>query len=315
MRAAILLSMAASILVALAPAAAQTTLEIWQGVPPGSEKWQHSEITYTETIPPRKGESSPQFVTMVRDVVKPTLTAYFPDPATASDAAIIICPGGGLRFLGWFEATRAAQWFAAHGVTAFALKYRVVPTSAEPVQFERETADFLRAFSRVVAHAARPTTFDAIFPDAKSRQIHRLAEADARQAVKFVRSHAVGWKISPDRIGMLGFSAGAFLVTDVIFANDSATKLDFAVLISGGESHHAIPFTPPPLFIAVAQDDRWMSELDKELFERWDRAGWQVELHYFETGGHGFEIDPSNPWMHLLEQWLKRRDLIGKVDD
>lgn len=113
-------------------------------------------------MPALSGESSAQSVSMVRNVVTPTLTAYFPDPTAATDTAVIICPAGGLRFLGWFEGTNTAQWFAAHGVGAFVLKYRVVPTAADPVEFEQESADFFREFSRVIERGKRPRTFEEI---------------------------------------------------------------------------------------------------------------------------------------------------------
>jgi len=232
--------------------------------------------------------------------------------AIAPAVAVVICPTGGLHFLGWFEGARIAEWFAAHGFAAFVLKYRVVPTASDPAQFEQESARFFREFSQAIAMNKRPRSLEEMLPDAASTHVRKLAQADARQAVNYVRSHAAEWEISPDRIGMLGVSAGAFLVTDVIMANDSASRLDFAVLISGGETdQRQIPTTAPPLFIAVAQDDRWMSGLEVAVFTKWDHAGLPVEFHYFGRGGHGFEIDPSNPWMSLLGRWLASRHLMG----
>jgi acetyl esterase/lipase len=221
-----------------------------------------------------------------------------------------------LRFLTWqLEGTDLAEWFAAHGVAAFVLKYRLVPTSPNPAQFEHETAAFFRDFSQAISGGKRPRSFEEMLPDAASQRVRKLAGADAQQAVKYVRSRAREWGISSERIGMLGFSAGAFLVTDVILANEPRSTLDFAALIYGGEvGQHEIPGTPPPLFIAVAQDDRWMSGIVRELFSQWDRAGKPVELHYFDTGGHGFgtrkQNGPVDEWVPLLAHWMASRRLM-----
>jgi acetyl esterase/lipase len=299
-----------------ATAVAASTYEIWNGPPPGSENWTHSEITFMTTLPAHEGEAASQSIVMVRDVVTPTLTAYFPELPSATHTAVIICPGGGLRFLTWeIEGTNLAQWLAAHGVSAFVLKYRLVPTPSDPTQFEHESDKFFREFSQAISGNKRPRSFEEMLPDAASRQARQLASADAQQAVKYVRSHAREWGISPDRIGMLGFSAGAFLVTDAIFSKDPDSALGFAALIYGGEAgDRRIPPTAPPLFMVVAQDDRWMSGIARDLFSQWDRAGKPVELHYFEKGGHGFGTSkqnaPIDEWVALLGRWMASRGLM-----
>jgi dienelactone hydrolase len=303
----------------LAPKFAESSFEIWNGAPPGLRSVGHAEITYKVPATPHHGQSSANWTTLIRDVTRPTLTAFIPVSRPAALTAVVICPGGGMRFLTWEgEGTDIGQWFASHGVAAFVLKYRLVPTAPDPSQFDHEFARFAREFSQAIAAGKRPRSFDEILPDPATRSARRLADADARQAIKYVRSRAGEWGISADRIGMLGFSAGAFLVTDVITANDSASKLDFAALIYGGEAgSQEIPASAPPLFLAVAQDDPWMSGIVRDLFLKWDRARRPIELHYFERGGHAFatrEQDlPVDQWMSLLEDWMASRHLIGTI--
>jgi acetyl esterase/lipase len=310
------LHMAGCALAFAATAMAAPTYEIWKGPPPGSENWTHSEVTFLVTDPPHQGETTSKSMTMVRDVVTPTLTAYFPALSSATHTAVIICPGGGLRFLTWeIEGTKLAEWLAAHGVAAFVLKYRLVPTPRDPILFEHESDKFFSDFSRAISGNKRPRSFEEMLPDAASGQVRKLASADAQQAVKYVRSRAQEWGISRDQIGMVGFSAGAFLVTDVILNKDPDSALDFAALVYGGEAgRREIPPTAPPLFMVVAQDDRWMSGIARDLFSQWDRAGKPVELHYFEKGGHGFGTSkqnaPVDEWVALLERWMTSRRLM-----
>ena len=93
--------------------AQQKVFSVWPDVPPGSETWTQQEETFT----------SPMFGLTVRNVAKPTLTAYFAPSATANGTAVIVAPGGGFQFLSWAsEGTQVAEWLNAHGVTAFVLK-------------------------------------------------------------------------------------------------------------------------------------------------------------------------------------------------
>jgi acetyl esterase/lipase len=294
-------------------------VRVWDRQPPGSESWTQTEITYTvasddphaysvASDDPHGGNS--HYEAMVRDVTVPTMTAYWPHAANQKKTAMIICPGGGFRFLSWqTEGTDLAKWLAARGVAVFVLKYRLVPTTADPQQFNQQLTDFWREFSEAVSSGKRPRSLEEMLPDTASKQVRALVSMDARQAVKVLRAHAAEWGIAADRIGMLGFSAGGFLVTDVMLADDPTARLDFAALIYGGElGGNRVPARAPPLFITVAQDDLWMSGPVLELFSRWQAVGKSVELHYFHQGGHGFGTDrqnlPVDHWTVLLARWL-----------
>jgi hypothetical protein len=113
---------------------AAKVVPVWPGLAPGSEGWKQKEVEYRNDWD-RKA--------MVRNVTAPTLTASLPDPSAATGAAVVICPGGGFRFLSWqSEGTEVAQWLRARGVAAFVLKYRVMETPASEESFRKEMAAF-----------------------------------------------------------------------------------------------------------------------------------------------------------------------------
>lgn len=296
-----------------------TVIGIWQGAPPGSRGALRREVDYSLTYTDPEGH--PRAAAMIRNVQTPTLTAFWPKRSSRAVSAVIICPGGGFRFLGWqTEGTDLARWLAAHGVAAFVLKYRLVPTATDPAQFDRQLTAFMHEFSQSVAGGRHPRSLEDMLPDVASRRVRALADADARQAVKVVRANAHEWGIGPDRIGMLGFSAGGFLVTDVILADDPSARVDFAALIYGGElGDRNVPADAPPLFVTVAQDDPWMSGPVRDLFSKWAAAGRPIELHYFHAGGHGFgtlaQGLPVDQWPHLLARWLAAERLMEPVDE
>ena len=233
----------------------------------------------------RETRSQPHGHRFVRNVTRPTLTAFKPDGARA---AAIVCPGGGFRFLTMDnEGTAVAERLAERGVAAYVLKYRTDETPGEDVEFE---AQLRRAFAtpREVREQEMTEVTARILP---------LALADARRAVEIVgREH--------DRVGMIGFSAGA----RVTVATALAGGLTFAAAIYGAASGRDVAPPPdaPPLFVAVAADDPVVRVDDcVRLYDVWPRA----ELHVFACGGHGFGMRrqglPSDAWFDLFGTWLE----------
>ncbi len=268
--------------------AQQTVIALWPGVAPGSETWTQKELEY---LNPRQEK-------MVRNVVKPTLTAYLPDRAKASGTAVIVCPGGAYRFLSFqSEGTEVAEWLVARGVAAFVLKYRVAETPAGEDEFRK-------FFAALIADLRRGGASPSLGPELRSP-----ASDDGRQAVKIVRSRAAEWGIDPARIGMLGFSAGAFLTMDVVTEHDAASRLDFAAPIYGGDLNgHAVPAAAPPLFALAAADDAMGAAASAKLYAGWTAAGRPAELHIYSKGGHGFGMVkrglPVDRWIERFGDWL-----------
>jgi dienelactone hydrolase len=115
--------------------------------------------------------------------------------------------------------------------------------------------------------------------------------------------------VDPAKIGMMGFSAGAFLTASVAL-EPGGPPLAFAAPIYGGEADGiAVPADAPPLFVAVAGDDRMLVRVCEGLYTAWIDADRPAEIHVFRRGGHGFGLAPQgspvDAWMDLLEAWLK----------
>lgn len=289
-----------------APAPAQqTVIPIWPGKAPGSENWTQQEVEYTMLASnpdnPREAKWKE-----IRNVTTPTLTAFLPDRAKANGAGVLICPGGGLRYLAWeVEGTEMAKWLAARGVTAFVLKYRLVQTPAEQKDYEEETRVLM---ARIKEEARKKPQMPALSPQEK--RAGELAVFDGLQALKLIRQRSAEWKLASDRIGIVGFSAGGYVAMGVVMNADPSIRPNFAAPIYGGGTLGGkIAPDAPPLFILAAQDDAFGASSSHALYAEWNKAGRSAELHSFAKGGHGFGMSkqnlPVDRWTELFAAWLE----------
>ena len=131
--------------------------------------------------------------------------------------------------------------------------------------------------------------------------------ADANAAFALVRASAAKWHVDPDRIGMIGFSAGAILTLATTLHSHDA-KPAFIASIYGGLATVDVPPDAPPLFAAVAADDPLLGAPNFGLIENWRKAKRPVEFHYYERGGHGFGMyrkeTTSTGWFDAYVKWL-----------
>lgn len=241
-----------------------------------------------------------------RNVTSATLTPFLPDPAKASGAAVIVAPGGGFRTLSMEnEGWDVARALAARGVAAFVLKYRLNQTPAEMPAFEE-------SMRQMFAGAARPQRPS---PEEQLKAIGPQI-ADARAAFALVRGRAKEWKIDPDRIGMVGFSAGAMLTMATAIAGQDA-KPAFLGDIYGPLAAMPVPENAPPLFVALAADDPLFGGPEYGLIDAWRKAGRPVEFHLYEQGGHGFGMYPktttSTGWFEAFVSWLTMHGYLAAV--
>jgi len=246
---------------------------------------------------------------MLRNVSDPTLTVYRPTNGKPNGIGVIVCPGGGWRMLAWeHEGVDVAHWLAAHGYTAFLLKYRVRGTPAAQADYD---AEMTQLFARIDSTRKGKTAFRAMsdIVPAKSFSDARAAAADdGRRAVAIVRDRAKEWDVDPAKVGMIGFSAGAFLVVDVA-VDPRAAPLAFVAAIYGGETlGRPIPKDAPPLFTCIAQDDVLLYRVVEGLYSDWTDAGRSAELHIYRRGNHGFGMAkqgmPSDRWIDQFRDWL-----------
>lgn len=246
---------------------------------------------------------------MLRNVADPTLTIFRPTTAKANGIGVIVCPGGGWRLLAWeHEGIDVADWLTSLGYTAFLLKYRVRGTPAKQADYD---ADMMKLMSQIdVTRRGRkaPRTIGDVVPYETIRDAREAAADDGRRAIEIVREGAKDWGIDPDKVGMIGFSAGAFLVVDVAI-DPRAKPLAFVAPIYGGETlGRPVPADAPPLFTAMAQDDILLHRLAENLYSDWTDAERSAEMHIYRRGDHGFGMvkqgAPSDRWINLFHDWL-----------
>jgi acetyl esterase/lipase len=230
-----------------------------------------------------------------RNVTIATLTPFLPAKGKGTGAAVIVAPGGGFRTLSMNnEGWDVAKALAAKGVAAFVLKYRLNPTPVTMPEFE---ADMAKMFSG----RARP-------PGQQDPAVTLAPQiADARAAFALVRERARQWNVDADRIGMLGFSAGAMLTLSTALHGQDA-KPAFIGNIYGPLAAVTVPADAPPLFIALAADDPFFANAGYGLIDSWKSAKRPVEFHLYEQGGHGFGMYPktttSTGWFDSFTRWL-----------
>lgn len=236
-----------------------------------------------------------------RNVTVATLTPFLPDPAKATGAAVIVAPGGGFRTLSMEnEGWKVAQALADQGVAAFVLKYRLNQTPADMAGFERAMTEMFSA----TAQRPRPAPQAA----GLAPQI-----ADARAAFALVRGRAAEWRVDPDRVGMVGFSAGAMLTLATTLSGQDA-KPAFIGLIYGPLSAVTVPADAPPMFVALAADDPFFANSGQGLIDSWRAAKRPVEFHLYEQGGHGFGMYPksttSTGWFDAYLRWIGMHGML-----
>jgi acetyl esterase/lipase len=244
-----------------------------------------------------------------RNVTLATLTPFLPDPAKATGAAVIVAPGGGFRTLSMNnEGWDVARALADQGVAAFVLKYRLVQTPQDMGEFAQAMNKMFSAGARSAGQAASPAGDDP--GKTLAPQI-----ADARAAFALVRARAREWRVDPDRIGMIGFSAGAMLtMATTLHAQD--TRPAFIANIYGPLAPVTVPAGAPPLFIALAADDPFFGNGGYGLVDSWRSAGRPVEFHLYEQGGHGFGMyrkpTTSTGWFDAFVRWLGMRGYLAR---
>lgn len=234
----------------------------------------------------------------------PQMSVTLPPKDKANGGAVLVCPGGGFSILAWdLEGTEIADWLNSLGYAAVVVKYRV-PTGK---------------------HGDAPSEAQSI----PLRSVGPIM--DAQRALSITRANAVEWNIDPDRIGILGFSAGgnvAALTTTLggertYQPTDAVDKVpcaaNFGILVyPGGLTERDSPVlkpyvkvTPktPPMFLVVAQDDRSCCDSCTAMFSALTREKVPAELHVFTHGGHGYGLRPTETpvthWTKNAADWLK----------
>jgi acetyl esterase/lipase len=226
------------------------------------------------------------------------LTAFFPPAAAANGTAVVIAPGGGLRELVFdAEGAEPAKYFANLGVAAFALKYRLPREEGSIYDLEQHTG------------------------------------ADVRRAMRLVRSHAGEWGLDPERVGIMGWSAGGEVAAMVAYRSSPgdagaedpvervAAEPNFQILVYPGSYGipDVVPPNAPPTFVLAASDDEGAANVLLDLTQKYRRARVPIEVHLFAEGGHGFNMGDRSGfvsirnWPQRMADWLKDRGLLTRA--
>ena len=219
-------------------------------------------------------------------------------PPKAIAPAVLLIPGGGFQFLAMDnEGFDVARRIDKQGVRVFIVKYRTLPLADG-------FAGFKEAISRSFQKGEPVTADDRPY-----------AVADTQAAIRLVRARGREWHVDPAKVGILGFSAGAITALATAQANAADARPDFVGLVYGPTAAVALPIKPPPLFAAIAGDDRFFKNQDLGLIHGWRTAGSSVEFHLYSGGGHGFASQPhgttSDAWFDQFALWLNDTGIVA----
>lgn len=280
-----------------------TVIELWPGKVPDEPGTIGPEKVHMSKSLTRKEVEVTESTRLITNVTKPSITIYRPAKDRDTKTAVIICPGGGYWNLFWeLEGEEVAAWLNKHGMTGIILKYRV-PRRPDEVKGEP---------------ARRPLQ-------------------DAQRAVSLVRSRARDWGIDPEKIGMIGFSAGGHLAIasatsfekrtyDAVDDIDKVScRPNFAILAYSGylkakdkdelSPGLKIPAKTPPVFLVHGSEDL-ISTPEHSLFMYMalKRAGIPAELHIYADTSHDFAVRPSDrpfgAWPATCVQWLRQQGFL-----
>lgn len=296
------------ILVSAAPtmqtgvSASPQVLNLWSGSIPGpAAKVDGAERDLTK---PEDKLIAGKRIIKLGHVSTPQMHVFLSTKEKANGGAVLICPGGGFNILAWdLEGTEVAEWLNSLGFAAIVVKYRVPVDPALKGQFE-----------------ANGLPMKSIGP-----------AMDAQRAMSLTRAHAAEWGIDPQRIGIMGFSAGGEtagltavlrdqrLYAKVDASDEHSCAPNFALPIYPGgffdkdtgalNAWLKVTKDTPPMFFAMAADDHVNAENCTVLFTALKRAKVPAELHVFTRGGHGYGLRltfaPVTHWSNHAADWLR----------
>jgi acetyl esterase/lipase len=288
-----------ALLLCCTAAYAADPIPLWPAAAPGETGDIGEE---KDTTKPDRKVPPEKYVTRLGNVSKPTITVFRPADGKANGACVIVCPGGGYNILAYdLEGTEVCKWLNDLGVTAVLLKYRV--------------------------------------PARKGMERHAAPLQDAQRAIGLVRHRAGEFGIDPNRIGILGFSAGGHLSAaasniydqrtypPIDDADKASCRPDFTILIYPAylvtkedktkiSPELKITAKTPPAILVMTQDDGIGVENVYAYALALKAVKVPAEVHTYPTGGHGYGLRPSNHLVHTwparVGEWMKSQGFLDK---
>ena len=230
------------------------------------------------------------------NISEPEMDLYKAQGNSVTDKTMIICPGGALLFSAYEkEGVKLAKKLALNGITAIVLKYRTYPRKGSVIDW----AGTLWDNPQVAIDSAK-----IILP---------YSTKDALKAIEVMREKAAKYNINPNKIGLMGFSAGGAVTMEAAYTSISKNQPNFIApiypwmdIVKGQK----VPSNKPPAFITCANNDefREIPTSSVQIYQDWIQAEAKVELHMFSEGGHGFGMNkinsPVDRWSQLLIDWI-----------
>jgi acetyl esterase/lipase len=281
------------------PSAGHRQISLWPDTPPDAQPVKGPEyVARTEHEKLIGGRT----YLYASDITRPTLTVYAP-PGKNTGAAVLVIPGGGFQILAMdLEGTEICDWLNSRGISCVLLKYRV---PSLPYDWKCD---------------CRPDNL----------RVPTQSLEDVQRAMGMIRLHAKDWNIDPHKLGVIGFSAGGYLVAEISThydkrlyppvdaADKESCRPDFAIGIypghlatDAGKLNPNVPVTKdtPPTFLLQAEDDDVDGIQSPVYYAALQAAGVPAELHIYPHGGHAFGLrrtkEPITAWPDLVDVWLQ----------
>ncbi len=285
----ILIALAAASCTQKAATSSGTIVHLYDSVAPGSEGWTHSECSRP---------NSNGTVTLF-NITDPTLEVFVPEHPNG--AGMLVLPGGGFVTLSYdYEGTGVARKLNEQGITAFVLKYRTAPLkkeSGEPATKYEDARWWVDKLMKDIKDREKPGSDFRLY----DFEGVKYAFADANQAMTYLRAHASEYGL--EKIGMMGFSAGAITTLHQATVHDSASRPDFAGVIYGGceDDFCSAPEDAMPMFLCgVVNDVFFTQDQSLRVYKAWCDSDAPVEYHYYYEARHGFGIKQTG---HSSDAW------------
>ena len=229
------------------------------------------------------------------NISKPEISLYKAKGNSITDKAMIICPGGGLFFSAYEkEGVKLAKKLAQNGITAVILKYRTYPRKGSVIKWSQTLWDK----PQMAIDSAK-----IILP---------YSSKDALSAIELIRNNASKYNINPNKIGLMGFSAGGAVTMEAAYTSVIKNQPNFIAPIYPWMDivdNQKVPLNKPPAFVSCANDDPLeLAAPSVQIYQDWILAGAEAELHMFSKGGHGYGMNkinaPVDRWSQLLIDWI-----------
>ena len=257
-------------------------------------EYDNSGLDYREPEIKTKGYSNDEY--KFQNISIPTIQVFLPEGSSKPTTAMVVCPGGGMKSNAFFhEGLDVAKALNKKGIAAFVLKYRLVPAN---LTGKNEGLNE---------------------PYLKEKKQLTYGHLDALNAIAHVRENAAKYSIDPNKIGVMGFSAGGAVTIEATYKSEEKNRPNFLapiypwmVILEDQEP----PAFGPPLFVACTTADKLNLAIPStKLYIDWAEKGFVSELHNYHHGDHGFGMKktgyPVDNWFINMIDWIKA---IGMLD-